>query len=152
MTWAPSDGRRRAVSFVLILSLALALGGCASVDQRLRRAAQLEERGDYSAALDAYEDAILHIDAKDRTRLAAAYVRVGDCLWRLDRPNEAVNAFDRALQRDPVNVDAHLRTAELYVMQAPGRALGEARFVLSLQPNNVEAYAVLGAAFSVTAA
>jgi len=148
MTWASSRGRRAAFSALLMVSLVLALGGCASVDQRLQRAAQLEDRGDYAAALDGYEDAIVHVGASDRKQLAAIYVKVGECLWRLGRPNEAVNAFERALQLDPVNVDAHLRTAELWVTQAPGRALGEARFVLSLEPNNVEAFTVLGAAYS----
>jgi len=149
MTWAPPAGRRRTVAFVLVvLVFSLALGGCASVEQQLRRAAQLEQRGDHAAALDAYQDAITRIDANDRTRLAETYVRVGECLWRLERPNDSLNAFERALQLDPMNANAHLRIAEIYITQAPGRALGGARFVLSLQPNNVEALAVMGAAFA----
>ena len=104
MTWAPRDGRRRTASFILVVLvflLTLALSGCASVEQRLRRAAQLEERGEYAAALDAYQDAISHINANDRTKLAETSVRIGECLWRLERPNDSLNAFERALELIP---------------------------------------------------
>ncbi|MBI2678735.1 MAG: tetratricopeptide repeat protein [Candidatus Koribacter versatilis] len=147
MIWALADGRR-AVRFIFILLLAFLLGGCASVDQRLRRAAQLEDRGDYARALAEYEDLIPRIAAKDHARLAVAYVKAGECFWRLGRPNEAVKAFERALALDPSNVDAHLRVAEVYVEQVPERALAEIRFVLALQPKNGEAFSVMGAAYS----
>src|SRR4051812_26902730 len=150
MTWAPRDGRR-AVSSILVFLLALlslALSGCATLDQRGRRAAQLEEQGQYAAALAQYEDVLARIDARDHTRLAATYVKVGECLWHLGRPDDASGAFDRALTLDPANVEAHLRTAELYVAQAPDRALAEARIVLGLQPANAEAFSVMGAAYS----
>jgi tetratricopeptide (TPR) repeat protein len=142
------DDGRRAVRFALILFLALALAGCATVDQRFRTAAQFEERGDYARALAQYEDLIPRLAVKDHDRLATAYVKAGECLWRLGRPNEALKAFERALVLDPANVDAHLRTAELYVPQFPERALEESRVVLALKPNNAEAFSVMGAAYS----
>src|SRR5205085_2739419 len=140
-------GGRRAAGSALILLLVLALGGCASVEQRFRNAAQLEDSGDYARAVAQYEDLIPRL-AKDHARLATAYVKAGECFWRLGRPEAAVKAFEAALAADPANVEAHLRMAEVYVGQAPERALEEARIVLGIQPNNGEAFSVMGAAYS----
>jgi tetratricopeptide (TPR) repeat protein len=147
MTWVPQGGRA-AARFVLISALALALGGCASVDHRFRRAVADEQRGDYIHALAEYQDLLLRVDSADRARLAAVYLRAGECLWRLDQPNDALKAFANAAAAQPSNATAHLRIAEIYVGPAPARSLEELREVLALQPENAEAISVMGAAYS----
>src|SRR5205809_518759 len=129
-------GGPRAVRFVFLSFFVITLVGCASVETRLHRATEAELRGDYTAALSAYEAAIPRIPESDHTARAATYVKVGECYWRLQHPTEAMKAFEQAALDDPANVTAHLRMAEMLTAPAPDRAVGEARAALALAPNN----------------
>ena len=141
-------GGRGAACILLLSFVVLALGGCSTVDRRFRRAAADEKRGDYVRALAEYEDLVVRVDPTDRVRLSAVYLHAGECLWRLDQPNDALKAFENAAAVLPTNATAHLRIAELYVGPAPAHSLDELRQVLAIQPEDAEAISVMGAAYS----
>jgi tetratricopeptide (TPR) repeat protein len=149
MIWALCGGPR-AVRFVLLLFFVLAFAGCTSVDQRFKRASEAELRGDVVAALADYQELILRLPLTDRSRLALAYVKAGECYWRLQHPSEALKSFEQGAALDATNVLAHLRMAELLTPQAPDRALAEARTALHFDPKNAEAFSVMGAAYTVS--
>src|ERR1041384_6096537 len=109
MIWALCGGRC-AARFVLLLFLIATFAGCASNQKRFERAAEAELRGDYAAALAVYDDLLDRLPPEARKERSVAYVKAGECLWRLDRVNEAYRAFEQAAAIDPNNATAHLRT------------------------------------------
>lgn len=144
-----ADGRA-AIRILLLLLVAVLVLGCSSKPSRWERAATLEARGEYARALTEYQELIQRPDGLDREQLARANVKLGECLWRRERYQEAMRAFEQALAADERNAPAHLRIAELFVSSAPGRALEHAHLALAVEPDNVEAISVLGAAYSAT--
>lgn len=141
-------GGRCAARSVLLLFLLALFAGCVSNEKRFQRAAEAELRGDCAAALAVYDDLLDRLPPEARKERSLAYVKAGECLWRLDRLDEAYRAFEQAAGIDPDNVTAHLRTAELLAAQAPDRALAEARMAASLDPRNAEAHSVMGVAYN----
>jgi len=139
----------RALHFVLIFLLLAFFAGCVSAEKGFQRAAAAEQRGDFAAALAAYEQAIARLDPADRARLSATLVKAGQCYWQLNRPDEALKSFEQAVVADAANVTAHLRIAELLAAHVPDRALASARTALGLDPKNAEAFSMMGAIYTV---
>jgi tetratricopeptide (TPR) repeat protein len=75
------------------------------------------ERGDYEQVIE-YMQQVLDLDSS----LADAYYFVGEANRRLDRPGEAVRAFDRAVTLDPAFAAAYL---------------GRGRTLLALHPDEL---------------
>lgn len=138
---------RRLPGLWLAAFFLLLLTGCNSTQRRLERALELEQRLNYGAALAEYQ-ALLQPEPKDASLAAELHLRMGECLWRLDRGNEAVRALRRAVELDSRNFNAHVRLGELYLVAgAFDRAAEQAVDALTLKAENAEALTVLGAAY-----
>src|SRR5213593_2031947 len=72
-------------------------------DELLKKGTALYSTGRYEEALDSYSQAALSTRAD-----ALAYVGMGDCLRKLKRFEEALNAFEEALAIDPRCIKAHI--------------------------------------------
>jgi Tfp pilus assembly protein PilF len=74
-------------------------------------------------------------------------LRMGECLWSLNRPQEAYAALEESLRNNAESTPAHVRLAELLLAGTDtGGAVEQANLVLKSEPQNVEALSVLGTA------
>ncbi len=132
-------------SVIALFALSLCLAGCSSYKRDLANAARLEQQGKYADALAIYDRAIGRIPQDHTAELADAYVHLGNCLYQTERVNDAFNAFQKALEFDPQNVDANLHIAELMVAAGIAQhALPYVQVVMLKQPNNPAALAIMG--------
>ncbi len=136
-------GRR--LRIVLTMVAAAILIACSSADKKLTRARLLEREGKLPEALQVYESALAVVhDPHTRSQLL---LRVGECLYRLEKPAEAFNAFEKAAEADSTNLAAQLRLGEIYLSAgAAERAQQQAESVLREARGNSEAMALLAAA------
>ena len=82
-------------------------------------------------------------------RLAVSHSTRGWYLARLGRPDDAVAAFDRALQLDPTNAQIHLRAAQaLLRMRRFDEAEQHINKALQLTPEHWEPYSYRGTFFA----
>lgn len=130
--------------------LAIAVTGiCASCNSPLReqvRAAKLESQGKFADALHIYQAALPRVPRANNRQISQLYVHMGECLWRLGRPSEALAAFQQAVETDTSNLIAHVKIGTMYLAGgAPGNAREQANFVLQRADNNSDAWALLGA-------
>jgi tetratricopeptide (TPR) repeat protein len=113
----------------------------------MEHAMRLELAGDHAGALALYDRAIPKIPEDRASQRAEAFVRLGDCLLRLEMMTDAFNSFQRAVELDPSNLDARRRVAELLIAGGlPERALEHADYILANKPGDAAALALLGAA------
>jgi tetratricopeptide (TPR) repeat protein len=121
-----------------------------SAKHDLERALRFERQNRPGAALAIYRR-LLPVVARNPRVASQLHMRIGECLWRLQRPSDAFEAYDKALQADSHNVNAETRVAELYLASgSPEEAILHANAVLGHDAKQTDAWAVLGSAFSTT--
>lgn len=135
----------RVSHLVLIAAIAAGTVGCSR--NSLRQAQQSELHGDNASALDQYQNALSKTD--DPHGRADILVRIGECLYRLDRMPEAFSSFQKATEADSKNNTARLRMGEMLLAAgSPDRAREQAMLVLGNLANDSDALALLGAAWA----
>ena len=141
---------KRLPPILLAAILALMCASCSSPLREQVRAEKLEAQGNLGEALKIYQDTLSHVPRQDSRRISQLYVRIGECLWRLGHPSEALTAFQQAVDIDTSNLVAHIKIGTMYLAGgAPGSAREQANFVLQRMDNNADAWALLGAAAAV---
>ncbi len=143
---------RRPGQITALLVVAIVCVAVFSVPSSPRRqfehARKLEDAGNYSSALDSYRRLLKRIPATQPDAMSQTQYRIGECLWQLDRPNEALRAFEDAVARNGLNLGARLRVGEIYLAGGiPQRAVEQAAFVAAQQTGNADAYTLLGSAY-----
>jgi len=135
----------RRIATLLSLS-ALLLAGCATPQKLLERA-QSVGASDPGAGIKLYTRVLQHSEKAEPQFVANVLVQRGDLFLLAKDPQSAFNDYQRAMQLDPRNALAHLRSANLLLIaNSPERATDEARQVLRSQPGNPDALAVIGVA------
>lgn len=135
-------GSRTPVIFTLVLALGFILGCSRNL---MTRAQELELSGNNASALQLYQRALTHAPVSGAQR-SAILMRMGDCLYRLDRMDEAFTTYKKAAEVDPDNLDANLRMGDMLLSSgAPEAAHEQASLVLKKSPENTEALALEGA-------
>src|SRR5207253_2945154 len=131
---------------LLYVSLAALVAGCSpSYDIQLLRAEQLERQGNCDAALTAYDRTLPKIPATDRRKVASVRLHAGSCALKLQHFKQAFEDFQKAVDADPSNLDAHLHLADLLVIGGlPQQALDHVQLVFEKQPENAAALSLLG--------
>lgn len=120
--------------------------GCAQ--NQLNHALQFELEGKNATALILYQQ-ILARTPESNARRAEILTRMGECLYHMDRMQEAYTTFLKAVEADPNNTAARLRMGQMLVEAgAPERAREQANAILQRTPTNTEALALLGAAWA----
>ncbi len=135
-------GRRQVLLSGLLFCLFLLLTGCTTPERHLQRGEAYAAKGDCDHALNEYADAVgmMHDDHK----VSAVMVKAGECLFRIGHQPQAVTAFSKAVQIDPLNMQAHVRLSEALVGADNPRALDEAQLVLGQKPDDPDALTVVG--------
>ena len=124
----------------------LLIAGCASPDKLFHRAQAIEHK-DPAAALRLYTRIIEHPGDAHPRFIADTLVSRGDLRLVNNDPQRAFEDYQRAIQLNPQNAQAHLRSANLLLVgNAPDRAAQEAGIVLRLEPGNTDALAIVGIA------
>jgi len=132
-------------SVVLILTLCFTLG-CAR--NQMNRALQYELEGKYATALDIYQQMLAHTSEASPHR-ADILNRIGECLFRMDRSQEAFTTFQKAVELNPNDAPARLRMGQMLLEAgAADGAREQANLVLRATPANIEALELLGAAWA----
>ena len=137
---------KRLPPILLATALILLCASCSSPWREQVRAEKLESQGHLTEALKLYQDTLSRVAPQEHRRISQLYVRIGECLWRLDNPSEALTAFQQAVDVDPSNLLAHIKIGTVYLAGgAPGNAREQANYVLQRMDNNPDAWALLGA-------
>ncbi|MGZ4788712.1 MAG: tetratricopeptide repeat protein [Terriglobales bacterium] len=132
-----------AVLLPLILTI-----GC--TQSRFNRAQEYELAGQNATALQMYQQ-ILATTPDAGPKRAEVLMRIGECLYHMDRMQEAFTSFQKAAEADPNNTVSHLRMGEMLLSAgAPDRAREEAESILRKTPSNTEALALLGASWAAS--
>jgi len=135
-------GCRTPLLFTLVIALGLTLG-CAR--NLMTRAQEFELSGNNASALQLYQRALTQGSLSGAQR-SAILMRMGDCLYRLDRMDEAFTTYKKAAESDPNNLEANLRMGDMLLSSgAPEAAHEQASAVLKKSPDNTEALALEGA-------
>lgn len=101
----------------------------------LQLAESAYKRDDWTTAIPAYQRYL-----KDHPRETGAYVRLGDCLRRVQRNNEAIEALTAAIKIKPL-CRAHVLRARAYAAQKQNdKALSDFRRALVLEPSDFYLY------------
>ena len=128
-----------AVCLVLIFTSA-----CARKDS-LSAGMKFERHGEFGRAVQAYQSQLAKTN--DPAAESQLHLRIGECLWALDRPVEAFTSYQKAVQTDNNNALAQLRLGQLYLASgAPDAAAELANAVLRASDKNPDALALLGSA------
>ncbi len=138
---------KRLPPILLAITLALLSASCTSPVREQARAQKLEQQGKLREALRLYQDVLARLPRSDNHQISQLYVRIGECLWRLGRANEAFTAFQQAMEIDGSNLLAHIKVGTMYLAGgAPANAREQANYVLRRMDSNADAWALLGAA------
>jgi len=117
----------------------------------LNQAQQYELAGNNASALLTYQEALAKTPQRDHQQTSAILIRMGECLYHMDRLAEAFNAYQKAAEADPSNYEAQLRLGELFLTGGVvDRAREQALLVLKTSPANTEALALLGSAWAAS--
>src|SRR5579884_504334 len=121
---------RRSALIGIFCLLTLLTTACTSAWQMKRAQAQ-ERKGNYSAAVVRYQQIYDHTPERDHKVRSQLLVRLGECLFHMERYSEAYSAFQKATEEDGSNTLAHLRMGELLLSAGvPDRARQQAQIVL----------------------
>jgi Tfp pilus assembly protein PilF len=130
------------------LILLIALTGCANPVKSFNKAEYLQHSGQYLAALQQYAHLLERVPSDEPEVLALIQLRMGECLWSLNRPEEAYDVLEQSIRNNPNSAAAHVRLAELLLAGSDiAGAAEQANTVLQNDPVNLEALSVLGTAF-----
>lgn len=142
--------RTRAIPTFLTLVLLISVTGCNVVARyEFHQAQKLESQAKADRALDWYFKALARIPAEDQKWRSRVFFRIGECLWREGRGNEAVAALQKSAEADESNLAVHIKLGEIYLLGgAADRASEQAQKALELASATPDALALLGAASS----
>ena len=130
------------------LILLIALTGCANPVKSFNKAEDLQHSGQYLAALQQYARLLERVPSDEPEVLALIQLRMGECLWSLNRPQEAYDVLEQSIRNNPNSAPAHVRLAELLLASSDiAGAAEQANTVLQNDPANLEALSLLGTAF-----
>lgn len=111
------------------------LPGSLAAGSDLQTAESAFKRDDWSAAIPAYQKYV-----KAHQSEAGAYVRLGDCLRRVQRNGEAIEALTAAIKLKPL-CRAHVLRARAFAAQRQNdKALSDFRRALVLEPGDYYLY------------
>src|SRR5581483_7399450 len=151
MAERPFYGRRLSLTHILLTSTLMLLVvfiGCADPVKSFNQAEELQHSGQYAAALQQYARLLEKVPGGEREVLALIQLRMGECLWSLNRPQEAYGVLEESIRNNPNSAASHVRMAELLLAGSDiAGAAEQANIVLQSDPNNLEALSVLGTAF-----
>ncbi|HEY5344953.1 MAG TPA: tetratricopeptide repeat protein [Verrucomicrobiae bacterium] len=130
-------------SAVLFLALILAISGCTPAGPRaLLKGKKYLDRGDYTDAVAQLKTATDLISTN-----AAAWNYYGVALQRVGQPDDAVNAYNRALELDRDLLEARLNLGTLFLEQnKPDAAKTEFTACTLRRPNDAITWLRLGSA------
>ncbi len=133
--------------FVAALLAVSFLLGCSR--NLLQKAHQFESEGNNASALLTYQQVLSRIPEKKTHERSLILLRIGECLYRMERYPEAFSNFQKAVDIDPANSGARLRLGELLLAAgASERAREQAMVVLNSSTHqSTDALALLGAAW-----
>src|SRR5579859_1807092 len=145
----PFYGRRLSLTHILLTSALMVLViGCADPVKSFNKAEELQHSGQYLPALQQYARLLERVPSDEREVLALIQLRMAECLWSLNRPQEAYGVLEESIRNNPSNAAARVRMAELLLSGSDiAGAAEQANTVLQNDPNNLEALSVLGTAF-----
>ena len=104
----------------------------------------LENKGDFEGALRVLGEAVTA--GEDDPQI---FTSIGHCLLKLARPTHAIEAFNRALRRDPKLPRAHHGVGLAYWMRGDFSEGDEAHYrAIQLDPNYPDPYGALAVAYS----
>ena len=136
--------RVRHIVFISLLFILCWTIACSN--NQLNRAEQYELAGQNATALQLYQEALANASGHKQ---ADILVRIGECLYRLDRLQEAFSTFQKAADVDPNNTVSHLRMGQMLLAAgAPDRAREQANIILKKTPFNIEALYLLGSTWA----
>ena len=134
------------VLFLVLLLVLLFSLGC--TQNRFNRAQECELAGQNATALQIYQQLLATAPAAGHKR-AELLTRIGECLYRMDRMQEAFTTFLKATEADPNNTVSHLRMGQMLLSAGvPDRAREQAEIILRKTPANTEALALLAASWA----
>lgn len=132
-------------AIALVLVAAAFAAAYTTPKQRFARGLQLEREGKYAEALSVYRDLRDRIPPNQLDALSKTESHIGECLWHLQKPEDAFAAFQRAILADSWNAKARERLGELYLASGDlDQATDQAATLLKADPDNVEALSLLG--------
>lgn len=136
--------------FLLSVLILLLLLGLACTQNRFNRAQEYELAGQNATALQIYEQLLATAPAAGYKR-AELLTRIGECLYRMDRMQEAFTSFLKAAEADPDNVVPRLRMGQMLLSAgAADRAREQAEIILRKTPTNTEALALLAGSWAAS--
>jgi tetratricopeptide (TPR) repeat protein len=129
------------IAAVVVISLG---AGCSR--NRLGQAQRYELQGKNAEALAIYEKTLADGSIHSSTMRSEILLRIGECLYRMDRMSDAFASFQKAVETNPQNNIARLRTGEMLLAAGSfERAREQALQVLDRMATNEDALALLGA-------
>ena len=130
-------------SAVVFLALVWVIAGCTPAGPRaLLKGKQYLDHGDYAAAVAQFKTAATLLVTN-----AAAWNYYGVALQRAGQPDDAVNAYNRALELDRDLLEARLNLGTLFLEQnKPADAKAEFTACTLRRPNDATAWLKLGSA------
>ena len=138
---------RIVLTFAVVFLIGLTIG-CAK--NEINRAQEYELAGQNATAMQIYQRVLAQTPSPG-SRRAGILDRIGECLYRMDRMQEAFTTFQKASEADPDDTTARLRMGEMLLdADATDRAREQAMIVLRKTPANTEALALLGAAWTAS--
>ena len=128
---------------IILLALALIISGCTPAGPRaLLKGRQLLDRGDYAGAVAQFKAATEILSTN-----AAAWNYYGVALQSAGQPDDAVNAYQRALDLDRDLLEARLNLGTLFLAQNKADAAKTEFIAYTLRrPNDAAGWLKLGAA------
>lgn len=131
--------------------LAATLVACSSANRELLRAHAMQERGEYSKALDVYQAMLPRIPLTNIKTRSSVLMEIGECLFNLGRLPEAFSAYQKTIELDNNNVLAHMRMGELFLAAgAIDRAKEQAQIVVQKSSGSNDALALLGSVWAAS--
>ena len=115
---------------------AILLGGCGekAVDEQIR-ANELLVQGNFSAAIQAYNEVIAMTSANEPEILAGAYHNRGFSFYNQRQYQKAIDDYDMSISIDDRNTDSYINRANAYVALAMNdEALADVSKAIELSP------------------
>ena len=106
----------------------------------------LSRKGEYQKALDLSQEMRKQVQAPEERATICGYS--GYCLLRLNRPSEAVDAYDELIRCDPKDAHAYLGRARAYaILNDIEGTIADCSEAIRLRPSNPDAYVMRGEAY-----
>ncbi len=137
------------IASLLVLALAIVMitGVSSSASSMDKGAMKLIKEADKISEDEGYEDAIKFLEDKniDLGWNVILAQRIGEIYTENEQYDEAASAYNTVLQNLPDDIEVRLLFARsLYLKKDYSRGIKEATYITKLQPDNGDAYVVIG--------